>query len=136
MSYAVSRITAFAGADDPGVGLLRPTKVKAVRSILLVGDQLASLFVPPFLAICREFKTELHVFLGQDWTTSLKSIVLKHNPDAVIVVHSGSECRDIEVWRKNVAQPVVLQTCGADMSVLSLAAAAARVWQQVQATRL
>lgn len=128
MSYVVSKVTAFAGADEPGVGLVRPARTKAVGRILLVGDQLASLFVPPFQAICREHSCELHVFLGPDWTIRVKELAVRYNPNAVVAVHSDGVCQDIEVWRKNVAKPVVLQTCDAAMSVLAMSAAAVRVW--------
>ncbi len=133
MSYAArirsSRAAAFAGAANPGVGLVRRPPSRAVRRLLFVGDARASLLVPPLQAICAEAGCAFAAYLAPDWQRRATELAVSGGADAVVVAHAAGACVDISSLRASGARPV-LQVCGAEMSALELAAAAARVWRE------
>ncbi len=136
MSYSrVSRVSLYATSAERGIGLVRPADAKPVKKILLVGDSRSSLFIPPFAAICRDFKCELQIYLGADWQQKVAPLAVSSAPDAVIVVHAEGACHDLAAWRRGNSMPFIAQACGGGMTAAGLAGAAARVWQQIQATK-
>lgn len=133
MSYAVrpSRAVVYAGAQYPGVGLVRFAPV-VVRSLLLVGDRFSSLILPPLRAICHDNKCVLHTYCADDWPAKLGQLATKLNPDATIVIMPEGTCSESTAGR-DANSRVVLQVCGVNMSAAGLAAAAASAWHNVQA---